>query len=66
MNGPNSPSVIERALQLATESQSFNEVERKLLREGYEAVVQHLRGRVIRRQIVARLMPSEKKRRVRF
>jgi transcriptional/translational regulatory protein YebC/TACO1 len=66
MPGPNSPGVIERALQVAAESQSLNEVEHKLKQEGYEFVEQHLRGRVIRKQIIERLMPSDKKRPTRF
>ena len=65
MTGPNSPSVIERALHLATESESLKEVERKLKREGYEFVEQHLRGRFIRQQINERLIPGDKKRRIR-
>ena len=66
MTGPYSPGVIERALQLATESQSLNEVERKLKQEGYEFVEQHLRGRFIRQQIIERLIPSGRKHRIQF
>ena len=66
MTGPNSAGIIERALRLATESQSLKEVERKLKGEGYEFVEQHLRGRFIRQQINERLIPSGKRRRIRF
>ena len=66
MTGPNSPSVIESALHLATESDSLKEVERNLKREGYEFVEQHLSGRFIRQQINERLIPGDKKRRIRF
>lgn len=66
MTGPNSTGIIERALQLAGECHSLNEVTRKLKGEGYEFVEQHLRGRFIRQQINERLMPMGKKRRIRF
>ena len=52
-------------MQLATESESLKEVERKLKQEGYEFVEQHLRGRFIRQQINERLIPGDKKRRIR-
>ena len=60
------PSIIERALELAPECVSLAEVRRMLKAEGYEQVDGHLGGRFIRQQLLERLMPSEKKRRIRF
>jgi hypothetical protein len=57
--------IIERALQLAAESASVSEVKRKLKAEGYTQIEEHLGGRLIRSQIVERLPPTDKKRRVR-
>ena len=59
------PGIIERALELATESQSVDEVRKTLKAEGYSSVTEHLSGKFIRKQIVERLLPSEKARRVR-
>ena len=58
--------IIERALELALECASVSEVMRKLKAEGYTQIEAHLSGRIIRRQIIGRLMPSDKKRRIRF
>ena len=65
MSGQVRPSIIERALTLGPERNSIAEITRKLKAEGYEQVDQHLGGRTLRRQLVERLMPSDKKRRVR-
>ena len=59
------PSIIERALELAAESQSVDEVRRKLKAEQYSQVAEHLSGKLIRSQIVERLQPNGKDRRVR-
>lgn len=58
--------IIERALELAPECGSVAEVMRKLRTEGYSQIDAHLSGRLIRKQIIERLTPSDKKRRVRF
>lgn len=63
MNRP--PHIIERALQLAPESLSVDEVRRKLKSEGYSQVAEHLTGRLIRSQIVERLQSNGKIRRIR-
>ena len=60
-----STGIIERALELAAESLSVEEVRRKLKAEGYTKIEAHLSGKLIRRQIVERLLSSGKKRRVR-
>ena len=65
MTGQTRPGVIERALALAPECNSVAEITRKLKAEGYDQVDHHLVGRTLRRQLVERLMPSHKKRRVR-
>lgn len=57
--------IIERALELAPECLSVSEVKRKLKAEGYSQIEEHLAGRLIKAQIVERLLPNEKKRRVR-
>ena len=62
---PMKPGIIERALELAAESRSVDEVRKTLKAEGYSSVAEHLSGKFIRRQIVERLLPSEKARRVR-
>ena len=59
------PGIIERALELAAESQSVDEVRRKLKAEQYSQVAEHLNGKLIRSQIVARLQSNGKDRRVR-
>ena len=59
------PGLIERALELAPECLSVSEVKRKLKAEGYSQIEEHLAGRLIKAQIVERLIPNEKKRRVR-
>lgn len=59
------PGIIERALELASECVSVSEVRRKLKAEGYTQIDEHLGGRLTRSQIVDRLLPNEKKRRVR-
>lgn len=59
------PGIIERALELAAESRSVDEVRKTLKAEGYSSVAEHLSGKFIRRQIVERLLPSDKARRVR-
>lgn len=59
------PHIIERALELAAESASVEEVKRKLKAEGYTQIQEHLAGRLTRGQIVQRLMPSDRPRRVR-
>ena len=43
-----SRGIIEHALQLAQESRSFDEVQRKLKAEGYEQTAEHLAGKFIR------------------
>ena len=58
--------IIERALELAPECDSVAEVRRMLRTEGYTQVDAHLSGRLIRKQIIERLAPSDKKRRIRF
>ena len=59
------PGIIERALKLAADCDSLTQLKRKLQAEGYEHIDQHLAGKAIRRQIVERLLPTGKKRRVR-
>ena len=59
------PAIIERALALAQECVSLTQVKRKLEAEGYDQVDAHLNGRLMRKQIVERLLPTDKKRRVR-
>jgi hypothetical protein len=51
-------NIIERAFELATESGSFDEDHRKLVREGYFQVHAHLAGRQIRTEILHRLNPA--------
>ena len=58
--------IIERALELAPECASVSDVMRKLKAEGYTQIDAHLSGRLIRQQIIQRLAPTGKKRRVRF
>ena len=58
-------NIIERALELAPESMSVNEVRQKLKAEGYSQVLEHLAGRVIRSQIIERLHTTGKNRQVR-
>ena len=64
MTGP-TKNIILRAYELAAESQSVPEVARKLKAEGYTQVDAHLSGKLLRSQIVQRLVPTGKKRRVR-
>ena len=64
MTGPNR-NIILRAYELAAESRSVPEVARKLKDEGYAQVDAHLSGKLLRKQIVQRLLPTGKKRRVR-
>ena len=59
------PNIIERALEMATESKSVVEVKQKLKAEGYDQIDQHLSGKFTRGQIVRQLLPNDKKRRVR-
>ena len=60
------PGMIERALETRElKSQSVDEVRKTLKAEGYSSVTEHLSGKFIRKQIVERLLPSEKTRRVR-
>jgi hypothetical protein len=47
--------VIRRAYQIAPECRSLVEVRRRLIDEGYTQVNAHLAGRLIRREILARL-----------
>jgi hypothetical protein len=65
MMSPDKPRIIERALELAAECKTVAEVKRKLKAERYERIDEHLAGRQIRGQITERLLPSDKKRRVR-
>jgi hypothetical protein len=65
MNGPNRPTIIQRALELAPECVSVSEVKRRLKAEGYIQIDAHLSGRLTRQQIIERLLPSDKQRRVR-
>lgn len=65
MTSLTSKHIVERAWELAAESNSVREVREKLKREGYEMVDQHLEGRLLKQQIVQRLLPTDKKRRVR-
>jgi hypothetical protein len=64
MTGP-TKNIIVRAYELASESRSVPEVASKLRAEGYTQVDAHLSGKLLRSQIVQRLLPSGKKRRVR-
>ena len=57
--------IIERAMELASECGSVSEVMRRLKAEGYTQVEAHLSGRLIRQQIIQRLLPSDIKRRIR-
>ena len=59
--------VVERALAIAPHCNSVREVKSKLKELGYSTheIELHLAGRLIRSQIVERLLPSDKKRRVR-
>jgi hypothetical protein len=50
-------NIIERAFQLAAESGSIDEVQRKLMREGFFHVHAHLAGRQMRGEIQRRLNP---------
>jgi hypothetical protein len=59
------PGIIERALELAPECDSVLQLRQKLRAEGYEQVDQYLAGKSFKKQIVERLMPTDKKRRVR-
>ena len=59
------PHIIERALELAPECASVSEVKRRLKVEGYDQIDAHLSGRLTRQQIIARLLPNGKPRRVR-
>lgn len=52
--------IIERAFQLAPECHSVEELMKKLEREGYSGVIEHLRGPQIRSQLTALLKPSSK------
>lgn len=65
MTGANSPGLIERALQLAPQCASVAEVKQKLKDEGYTRIDEHLVGKLTRAQIIERLLPSERPRRVR-
>lgn len=49
--------IIERAFQLTPECRSLDELMRKLEREGYSQVIEHLRGPKIRSQITSLLKP---------
>ena len=51
-------NIIERAFQLAAESGSVDEVQRKLMREGFFQVQAHLAGRQLRSEIQRRLNPE--------
>ena len=51
-------NIIERAFQLAAESGSVDEVQRKLMREGFFHVHAHLAGRQLRSEIQRRLNPE--------
>jgi hypothetical protein len=59
--------IIERAFDLARESASLRELKAALKEEGYGAgsIDAHLSGRQIKAQLNERLLPSDKKRRVR-
>ena len=65
IKGRGMKGILERALELAVDSASVGEVKQKLKAEGYEQIDAHLSGRLIRRQIIERLSPSDKKRRIR-
>ena len=43
--------VIERAFQVAEESESLDEVRKRLIREGYASVEAHLSGPQIKREL---------------
>ena len=47
----NDTNVIERAVELAPECATLDELKKKLVREGYFQVSAHLSGRQIRTQI---------------
>ena len=47
--------LIERAFQLAEQSQSLDEIRRGLIREGYSSVEAHLSGQQIKRELSRRL-----------
>lgn len=59
------PHIIERALELAPECVSVTDVKRRLKAEGYIQIEEHLAGRLTRQQIIERLLPNDKKRRIR-
>ena len=59
------PHIIERALALAPECTSVTDVKRRLKNEGYTQIEEHLTGRLTRQQIIERLVPNDKKRRIR-
>jgi hypothetical protein len=65
MSRPNAPGIIERALELAPDCLSVGEVKHKLKSEGFSQIDAHLAGKMIRTQLVERLLPNDKKRRVR-
>jgi len=66
MSGSNTPGIIERAVELAPECVSVTQVKGKLKAEGYAQIDAHLGGRLIHQQVMERLLPSDKKRRIRF
>jgi len=43
--------IIERAFQVAEQSESLDEVRKRLIREGYASVEAHLSGRQIKREL---------------
>ena len=43
--------VIERAFQVAEQSESLDEIRRRLIREGYASVEAHLSGPQIKREL---------------
>jgi hypothetical protein len=50
---------IERAFQIAGESETLDEIRRRLTREGYSSVDAHLTGPQIRRQLTDLLRPPQ-------
>ena len=60
---PKDVPLVARAFELARECNSVREVKSKLRAEGYELVDAHLTGRLIRSQLNARLLPTDKARR---
>ena len=54
-------NIIERALELASQCGTIEQVRKKLSREGYMNVDAHLTGRFIKQQIKDRLNPELKR-----